>query len=289
MSNISGKVGIVTGGTSGFGLAITRHLLYKGAKVSIFSVDDLRNESVVSLVNQYKGRVMVNNLDITEKNSSELMVQKTITRFGKLNFLIVNAGFAIRFEKPFPDLSNNQLYESLEIQFKLFPIALATLAHAASVYLIEEYKNPKRDKNGHLMESGSIIVTLSEAALLPLRDDLIAYAAAKKAALSVMQTLSGIFGEKNIRVNGIAPGFANTAGPKKFYSRYPQIKDYIDSKTHLKPSFMSPESIIPAVEYLMNDNYVTGQVITLDGGFSNEIQSYFQKSSIFNRETKNSI
>lgn len=75
MSNISGKVGIVTGGTSGFGLAITRHLLYKGAKVSIFSVDQLTNESVVSLVNQYKGRVMVNNLDITEKNSSELMVQ----------------------------------------------------------------------------------------------------------------------------------------------------------------------------------------------------------------------
>ncbi len=257
---------------------IARYLLYKGAKISIFSIDDLTNETVVSLVNQYKDQVIINNLDITAKNSSELMVQKTIARFERLNFLIVNAGFAIRFEQPFPDLSNDYLYESLETQFKLFPIALATLAHAASRFLIEEYKNAKRDKNGHLIESGSIIVTLSEAALLPLRDDLIAYAAAKKAALSVMQTLSGIFGEKNIRVNGIAPGFANTAGPKKFYSRFPQIKDYIDSKTHLKPSFMSPESVIPAVEYLLNDNYVTGQVITLDGGFSNEIQNYFQYS-----------
>lgn len=276
MDNINGKVGIVTGGTSGFGLAITKHLLDKGAKISVFSVDDLKSEPVVSLIDKYKDRVIVNNVDITEKNSSELMVQKTIERFGKINFLIANAGFAIRFEKPFPSLSNNYLYESLETEFKVFPIAFATLALAASKYLIKEYENAKRDKNGHLTESGSIIVTLSEAALCPLRDDLLAYAAAKKAALSIMQTLSGNFGEKNIRVNGIAPGFANTAGPQKFYSRYPQIRDYVDSKTHLKPSFMASEAVVPAIEYLLNDNYITGQVITLDGGFSNEVQKYFQ-------------
>jgi NAD(P)-dependent dehydrogenase (short-subunit alcohol dehydrogenase family) len=276
MDNINGKVGIITGGTSGFGLAMTEALLAKGARVSVFSVDDLSSDLVQAMLKKHRDNLIINNADITDKASAEFMVERTIEKFGTINFIIANAGFAIRFEKPFPSLTVDFLYESMEKEFQVFPIAFASLALAASKYMIEEYEDAKRDANGHLLESGSIIVTLSEAALCPLRDDLLAYAAAKKASLSIMQSLSGILGPKNIRVNGIAPGFANTAGPQKFYSRYPHIKTYVDSRIYLKPAFMSSEAVVPAIEYLLNDNYVTGQVIALDGGFSNEIQNYFE-------------
>jgi gluconate 5-dehydrogenase len=132
---------------------------------------------------------------------------------------------------------------------------------------------------GHRHDSGSIIVTLSEASLCPLRDDLIAYAAAKRASLSVMETLAAVLGPKNIRVNGIAPGFANTAGPRKFYDRFPQIKADIEAKTHLKPSFMNAEAIVPAMQYLLTDNYITGEVLALDGGFNIELKRYFQENA----------
>jgi NAD(P)-dependent dehydrogenase (short-subunit alcohol dehydrogenase family) len=74
-----------------------------------------------------------------------------------------------------------------------------------------------------------------------------------------MESLAAILGPKNIRVNGIAPGFANTAAPRKFYDRHPQIRADIEAKVHLKPAFMDPRSIVPAVLYLLTDNYVTGQ------------------------------
>jgi NAD(P)-dependent dehydrogenase (short-subunit alcohol dehydrogenase family) len=132
---------------------------------------------------------------------------------------------------------------------------------------------------GHRHDSGAIVVTLSEASLCPLRDDVIAYAAAKRASLSIMESLAAVLGPRNIRVNGIAPGFANTAGPRKFYDRFPQIKADIEAKAHLKPSFMDPNAVVPAVLYLLTDNYVTGEVIALDSGFHIELRRYFQGES----------
>ena len=91
-----------------------------------------------------------------------------------------------------------------------------------------------------------------------------------------MESLAATLGPKNIRVNGIAPGFANTAGPRKFYSRFPQITADIEAKVHLKPAFMDPKAVVPAVLYLLTDNYVTGEMIALDGGYNLEFKRYFQ-------------
>ncbi len=74
------------------------------------------------------------------------------------------------------------------------------------------YTTIQPDDTGHRPDSGAIVVTLSETSLCPLRDDLLAYAAAKRAALSVMESLTAVLGPKNIRVNGIALS-SPTAGP----------------------------------------------------------------------------
>jgi NAD(P)-dependent dehydrogenase (short-subunit alcohol dehydrogenase family) len=120
------------------------------------------------------------------------------------------------------------------------------------------------------------VANLSIAALIPLRDDLLAYAAAKRAALSVVESLAATLGPLNIRVNAIAPGFANTAGPKKFYDRHPNIRADIEAHTHLKPAFMHPGTIVPTVLHLLTDKFVTGQCVTIDGGYTNNTRLYFQ-------------
>ena len=275
-SSLQGKVGLLTGGTSGFGYAMAKALLERGAKIAVFSVDELSDASRSELESIGKGEFDYYTKDIMAQGASEEMVAQTVERFGALDFVLANAGFAIRFEEPLLELSPEKLVESMRTQFEVFPIALATLAQAAAKVMAPRYEAIKADAMGHRPDSGAIVVTLSEASLCPLRDDLLAYAAAKRASLSVMESLAATLGPKNIRVNGIAPGFANTAGPRKFYDRFPQIKADIEAKTHLKPSFIDPAAVVPAVLYLLTDNYVTGEIIALDGGFNIELKRYFQ-------------
>jgi NAD(P)-dependent dehydrogenase (short-subunit alcohol dehydrogenase family) len=275
-SSLAGKVGILTGGTSGFGYAMVQALLQQGANLAVFSVDELSAPTLAQLRAAGTGNVEYYTKDILAPGASAEIVAQTVERFGKLDFVIANAGFAIRLEESVFNLSLEKLTESMRTQFEVFPIAFATLAIAAAKVIAPRYEKLQPDAMGHRHDSGAIVVTLSETSLCPLRDDLIAYAAAKRASLSVMESLAAILGPKNIRVNGIAPGFANTAGPRKFYDRFPQIKADIEAKAHLKPSFMDPQAIVPAALYLLTDNYVTGDVITLDSGFHIELRRYFQ-------------
>ena len=272
LSSLKGKSGILTGGTSGFGYEITKALALHGANVAVFSIDEPPKYEK----GDEAGTIEFRKFDILGSEAAEKMVRTTVDLFGDIDFVIANAGFAIRLEESLLSISAKKLAESMRVQFEVFPIAFATLAIEAARVMAPKYESFPRDGTGHRRDSGSIVVTLSEAALNPLRDDLIAYAAAKKACHWVMRSLAATLGPKNIRVNGIAPGFANTQGPRKFYDRFPQIRDDIESRVHLKPSFMDPGAVVPAVLYLLTDNYCTGEIVTLDGGYNIQLNRYFQ-------------
>jgi NAD(P)-dependent dehydrogenase (short-subunit alcohol dehydrogenase family) len=280
-SSLKGKSGILTGGTSGFGYEIAQALAARGANVAVFSIDEApvkeeprAGEPRAGEIG--RGLVEYRKIDITAPDAAETMVKASLDLFGTIDFVVVNAGFAIRFEEPLLSIPSAKIAESMRRQFEIFPIAFATLALEAAKVMAPKYESMPQDDMGHRHDSGAIIVTLSEAALSPLRDDLLAYSAAKKACHWVMRSLAATLGPKNIRVNGIAPGFANTEGPRKFYDRFPRIREDIEKGVHLKPAFMDPSAVVPAVLYLLTDNYCTGEVIALDGGYNIQLESYFQ-------------
>jgi NAD(P)-dependent dehydrogenase (short-subunit alcohol dehydrogenase family) len=277
-SSLAGKAGVLTGGTSGFGYALVRALRQQGARLAVFSVDELPDAARAQMPAEEMAGVEFYQGDITANGAAEKMVAQTLARFGRLDFVVANAGFALRFEESLLKIPLEELAAAMRTQFEVFPVAFATLALAAARVMAPRYAALEPDETGHRPDSGSIVVTLSETVLCPLRDDLLAYAAAKQAGLSVMKSLAATLGPQNIRVNGIAPGFANTAGPRQFYSRFPQIRADIEAKTHLKPAFIDPGAVVPAVLYLLTDNYVTGSVIPLDGGYNIELKRYFQDS-----------
>jgi NAD(P)-dependent dehydrogenase (short-subunit alcohol dehydrogenase family) len=270
-----GKVGILTGGTSGFGLAMVHALVAEGAQLAVFSADTIAESERARLAAAGPEPAFITQ-DILAAGAAETMVGETVARFGRLDFLIANAGFAIRFEAPLLATPLDRILAAMETQFRVFPMAFAALALAAAKAMGRRFAEAPADDLGHRADSGAIVVTLSEAALGPLRDDLLAYAAAKRATLSVMESLAATLGPLNIRVNGIAPGFAMTEGPRKFYARFPRIRADIEARTHLKPSFIDPAAVVPAVRYLLTDHSVTGQVIAIDGGFRIPLTRYFQ-------------
>jgi 3-oxoacyl-[acyl-carrier protein] reductase len=275
-SSLKGKTGILTGGTSGFGYAMVRALAERGANVAVFSVDEPSEDALAAVEGRQEGKVTFVRKDILAPGASEAMIAETLGLYGQLDFVIANAGFAIRFEQPLLEIPIDKIEETLRAQFALFPTAFTTLTLAAARAMAPRYDKVPPDANGHRADSGAVVVTLSEAALCPLRDDLLAYAAAKKATEWCMKSLAALLAPRNIRVNGIAPGFANTARPRLFYDRYPQIRADIEARCHLKPAFMDPGAVVPAVLYLLTDNYVTGVTIPLDGGYSIDIKAYFQ-------------
>lgn len=276
VSRLQGKAGILTGGSSGFGFEMVKAITALGANLAVFSVDDLPAAGRQELDALRQAEAVFTRKDIMAPGAADEMVDETVRRFGRLDFVIANAGFAIRFEEPLLEMPAEKIAQAMRTQFEVFPIAFATLALRAARAMAPRYRGLAPNATGHRPDSGAIVATLSVAALIPLRDDLLAYAAAKRAGLSVMESLAATLGPLNIRVNAIAPGFANTAGPQKFYSRFPNIRADIEGRCHLGPSFLHPGAVVSAVLYLLTDNYVTSQCIGLDGGYTNNTCRYFQ-------------
>ena len=272
-----GKVAIITGGTSGFGLAISEVFVKRGINVAISARGKTADMERIrqTLISEGKGKVICLKQDITAEGAAEEMVEATVKEFGTIDIVVNNAGIAKRIETPYFNFPLEKFSEYMLDQFKQFAVAPVQLSIAAAKVMKKKYANIGHDQFGFPKDTGCIIYNLSQSALQPIRDDLLAYSAAKRAALSSMETLAGVFGQYNIRVNAIAPGYANTAGPKKFYDRFPNIRADIDEHVSLKPNFMDPTGIVPAVQYLLDDNYVNGIVIALDGGWHLRFNRYF--------------
>ena len=274
-SSIRGKKGILTGGSSGYGFEMIRALKSEGADVAVFSAELPSDENRRIIDEIDGGQVMFEVQDLLEDGAASKIVEKAVKEMGGIDFLVINAGFAVRFEKSILDTPVEDVIAGLRTQFEIFPVALTSLVLEASKVMVPKYEAIEADETGHMPDSGAVVVTLSEAAISNLRADLLAYASAKKAAEWIMQSLAVSLAGKNIRLNGIAPGFANTEGPRKFYSRFPEIREDVEKLCHLKPAFMHPGSIVPALMYLLTDNYVTGQTVALDGGYGLHTFNYF--------------
>lgn len=117
--------------------------------------------------------------------------------------------------------------------------------------------------------NGSIIYISSMAGLFGI-PQVIAYSAAKSAALGVVRTLAVETGTDNIRVNAIAPGFIDTEMMHRAVDADPERKEKILSRTSLK-RFGTPEDVASAAVYLASpaSAFVTGTCLVVDGGVAN--------------------
>jgi NAD(P)-dependent dehydrogenase (short-subunit alcohol dehydrogenase family) len=238
---MEGKVALVTGANTGIGLAIAQRLLADGFALGYATAGN--DEAAKAPLDELRGEVAWVYGDLSDPKVPERLVSETVDKLGRIDVLVNNAGVVTA--KPFLDLT----VADFDITFAVDVRASFLLAQAAA----------KRMTSG-----GSIVNITSVHEHIP-RPNLSVYAAAKAALGMLTKGLALELGERNIRVNSVAPGVIATPRNEK------------DART-LDPEVPlgrpgKPEEVAALVSWLCSDEaaYVTGASYIIDGGMVQQV------------------
>jgi NAD(P)-dependent dehydrogenase (short-subunit alcohol dehydrogenase family) len=246
---LQGKVVLVTGGGSGIGRATSVRLAQEGAKVMIADYVATGAERTVAMIKEAGGTASCVGADVSVTNQVEMMVNKTLETYGRIDGAFNNAGVEGR-------MANT--VEATEENFdRLIAINLK------GVWLCMKYEIAQMLKQG----GGAIVNTASAAGLVGV-EGLSAYNASKHGVVGLTKTAALEFAQKNIRVNCVCPGLINT----------PMVARMIDSGGMNEQDFIAsepvgrmgkPEEIGEGVVWMLSDaaSFVTGHSLAIDGGW----------------------
>lgn len=248
MGRLQDKVAIITGSGSGIGAATAKLFAKEGAKVVLA---DLREEGVKEVKAQIEANggtaeYVVGNIASEEesKNISDFAVEK----FGKLDILINNAGYAGPSDPA-------EQFNSEEFD-KIYKV------NAYGTFYMVKHAVPHMRNNG-----GGSIVNVSSNSTIML-SDYPGYASSKGAVKTMSYTLAGILAKDRIRVNTLIPGTTRTPMVQAIIEDPELMKKYGD--TVPLGRLMEPEDLAYGALYLASDEakMVTGTELVIDGGLS---------------------
>ena len=242
--NIVNKVIVVTGGSRGIGAEIVKKLARDNYRV-ILNYNKSKNEAKKVKEDLQKNNINIEifKADVSKREEVKGLIDFAINKFGKIDVLINNAG--ISQAKLFTDLTdedwNNMIQTNLTSAF----------------YCTQEaIKNMISRKEGLIINISSIWgVTGSSCE--------VHYSVAKAGIDGMTKALAKEVGPSNIRVNSIAPGIIDTDMNKAYTDE--EIKDIIEDIPLNKIG--KKVDIARCVEWLIEDEYTTGQVISINGGW----------------------
>lgn len=227
------KVALITGGTKGIGKAIAIELAKKDVRLILTYAND--EDSAKQIKRELKAKVIQADLSNYEG------ANKVLNSIDKIDYLFLNVGITDR------TAFGNILMDEWE---KVFRTNLTI-----PFYMIQELRK-------YINTNGRIVLTTSISGIVP--DSVsISYGVSKASENMLVQYLAKEFAQRKITVNAIAPGYTDTTWHKNKSKE--QIKR-IANKTLLK-RFATPEEIANVAKMLIENDYITGQVIRCDGGF----------------------
>lgn len=246
--SLAGKVAIVTGASKGLGQAMAIGLAEAGADVVGVSRSIEQQEQTKRSVEALGRRYLGIEVDLRELNKIGTIADATIEQFGTVDILINNAGIIKR--APIIEYSEEDWDEVLNVNLK----SVFLLSQRFARYLIEKQKKGKIINIASMLSfQGGIYTT--------------AYTVSKHGILGLTRVLANELAKYGINVNAIAPGYMvtdNTEALRKDEKRYNEILSRIPMGR-----WGMPEDLKGAVVFLASEasNYVTGSVITVDGGW----------------------
>lgn len=245
MDRFADKVIIVTGSGSGIGSATARRFLQEGASVVLNGRRENKLRETITGLDTKK--TLLHPGDVSEEAYVKRLVADTVSKFGKLDVLVNNAGTADF--GPFEQVTTDIWRKTMSV-------------NVDSVYLAS------RDAMPHLLKTKGAIINLSSASGLGGDWGLSAYNAAKGAVTNFTRALALEYGSRGIRVNAVAPSLTateatvdlqkNEATKAAFFTRLPIGRA------------ASPEEIASVIAFLASDDakFVNGAILPVDGGVS---------------------
>jgi len=245
MENLGGKVAIVTGASRGIGRSIAINLAKCGANVVVnYKKDEKEAYKTLDMIKQAGSVGIVVQGDVSLYSSAERMVQHTLSKMGKVDILVNNAG--ISKIGLFIDMKEDEWNSIIDVNLK----GVLNCTHSVLKHMISK-------------KAGSIINISSMWGNVGAACESI-YSASKGAINLFTKSIAKEMAPSNIRVNAVAPGVIDTEMNSwlKDDERKELIKDIPIGK------FGKCEDIAKAVCFLAGESsaYITGQIITVDGG-----------------------
>ena len=265
MNRLQNKVIIVTGSTSGIGIGIAKLCAKEGAKVVVCGRRAEKGQVVVDQIKKEGGEAVFHFFDITKLETIESLIKDTYEMFGHIDVLINNAANVALKDGRVDELT-------VEMWDAIFESDMRGTFYATKTVL------PYLEKN----EKGVSIINIGSMASTNGDLSSTAYACAKAGVDMLTLSTALQYGKKNIRCNCIRPGLIVT--PEND-AHVPQFLKDIFLDNIMVNRYGCPEDIGNLAVFFASDEseYVTGQIINVDGGMNSHVSTVAQMRALNKR------
>jgi len=250
---LGGRVAIITGAASGIGRATALRLAKEGAKITVADIDEEWGTETVRLVEEVGSEAIFIPTDVAREIHAARCVDETLKRFGRIDTLVNNAGIAVVAK----------ITETTEAQWDKILDTNLKGAFLMSKHVIPHFLSGK---------GGAIVNTASDAGIVGFAN-LAAYCASKGGLIQLTRALALEYGDKNIRVNAVAP--TSTLHTRMLDALFKSVPNPDGlhkalAKSHPLNRLGTAEEVAELMLFLVSDraSYITGAVYSIDGGIT---------------------
>ena len=248
-----GKIALVTGGARGIGRAISVHLALEGATVLLVDILDDDGEKTSKAIRDKGGNADYLSCDITDSKQVEHVVAETVSRFGRLDALINNAGMGVT--GPFTELAESDFDRIVAINLKGSFLFQQTVIRQML-----------------LQDTGGSIVNIASVGAVVGTPEFSLYTMTKHGLLGLTKSLAVEYAARGIRINAVCPGPVLTDMAKQL-AREQGLDDpnslAIEQRVPME-RLGKPSEVAEAVVWLCSDrsSNTTGSSLFVDGGYT---------------------
>jgi len=252
MTKLSGKVAIVTGAAQGIGATYAKALANEGAKVVLTDIDDCEPVANEIKANYQGSETLTLITDVSDEDSTQEMVEKTIAHFNNIDILVNNAAiFGTLVPGRFEDIDVAEWDSLMAVNVK-------------GPWLCTKAVAPVMRSNGY-----GKIINIASGTLYKGTPGLLHYVSSKGAIVAMTRVLSRELGEDGICVNTISPGL--TMSENVLNSKNWMAGRDINKETRALKRYQTPNDLIGTLIFLSSEDsdFMTGQSMVVDGGSAN--------------------